>query len=117
MSKLRLPAELSDKIALEQRKNLLTLTAAAIRRSDHGGMAWKLPFGRLRQPQDGASVRTKLANIGSHFQLGLHDEPEDAKLTGGTRSLMRRLTGLNMGLKPKKAIVTAPVPVIHTKVA
>jgi hypothetical protein len=39
-------------------------------------------------------------------------QPQDARLTGGTRSLMRRLSGLNMGMnlvRRAKPIVTQAV--------
>lgn len=62
-------------------------------------MVWSLPFAEqtMLQPQDGAvDTRTRLANIRSHQHSdGLH-ESEDARLTGGTRSLDRRLLGLNV---------------------
>ena len=41
-------------------------------------------------------------------------EPEDARLTGGTRSLMRRLSGLNVGMemvrRAKPAVAQAVAP-------
>ena len=40
--------------------------------------------------------RTRLANISSHQHSDVLNEPEDARLTGGTRSLTRRLLGLNV---------------------
>ena len=69
------------------------------RQGKHGGTAWSTPFSErsLRQPQDGAAERrTRLAVINSHLLTNLLDEPEDARLTGGTRSLTRRLMGLNV---------------------
>ncbi len=65
--------------------------------------AWSMPFAAqtgeqtMRQPQDGAEdPRTRLATMLSHQHSdGLH-EAEDARLTGGTRSLDRRLLGLNV---------------------
>ncbi|MGA7156622.1 MAG: hypothetical protein WBY53_07245 [Acidobacteriaceae bacterium] len=62
-------------------------------------MAWSLPFAEqtLIQPQDGAvDTRTRLANIRSHQHSDVLHESEDARLTGGTRSLDRRLLGLNV---------------------
>lgn len=62
-------------------------------------MPWPMPFEdqAMIQPQDGAvDTRTRLANILAHQHSdGLH-ESEDARLTGGTRSLDRRLLGLNV---------------------
>jgi len=65
----------------------------------------------LRQPQDGASVaRPSPRQITAHHDGSLLVEPEDAGLTGGTRSLMRRLIGLNIaaGVTPqcKKPVAT-----------
>jgi hypothetical protein len=48
------------------------------------------------QPQDGAvDPLRRVMDISSRL-LQSSGEPEDARLTGGTRSLMRRLSGLNM---------------------
>jgi hypothetical protein len=60
---------------------------------------------RLRQPQDGATdfstdPRARVAEIRSVLQ-SLAGEPDDARLTGGTRSLMRRVMGLNVMALPK----------------
>ena len=60
------------------------------------------PAEELGQPQDGArfdDASASAAGIGSR-------EPEDARLTGGTRSLMRRVLGLNVtrpALKPVRS--------------
>jgi hypothetical protein len=89
---------------------------AASRRTGHGSLPW-LPQAatQLRQPQDGASteqgshanprrlspVRTSLHNpllrslVRSPNLRHVLEEPEDAGLTGGTRSLTRRVLGLN----------------------
>jgi hypothetical protein len=73
------------------------------RRTEHGGVAWSTASG-LIQPQDGAidaregarvtdiSTRLQLASLGA-AAMG---EPEDARLTGSTRSLVRRMLGLNI---------------------
>jgi hypothetical protein len=51
----------------------------------------------LYQPQDGATVqRRRVTDIASRLLKLSAGEPEDARLTGGTRSLMRRLSGLNL---------------------
>jgi hypothetical protein len=74
------------------------MPAMTTRRETHG-TAWSLPFAELMlfQPQDGAvDSRTRLANIKSHQHSDILNEPEDARLTGGTRSLTRRLLGLNV---------------------
>ena len=75
------------------------LPVMAPRRSGHGGSAWSLPFTEqvMTQPQDGATqTRTRLASITSRLHSNALHEPEDARLTGGTRSLDRRLLGLNV---------------------
>ena len=68
-------------------------------RRGHGGLAWSLPLSEpsMRQPQDGtAERRMHLAMIDAKLHSNVLNEPEDAKLTGGTRSLTRRLMGLNV---------------------
>jgi hypothetical protein len=69
--------------------------------------------GSLRQPQDGAGDPRMVAEIadagalqqgprlnGRATRMQLN-EPEDARLTGGTRSLMRRVMGLNVTTRPE----------------
>jgi hypothetical protein len=71
------------------------------RRIAHGGMAWamtKTNEVQLYQPQDGAAdPRNRVADIASRLRK-MAGEPEDARITGGTRSLMRRLSGLNVNI-------------------
>jgi hypothetical protein len=71
-------------------------------RTGHGGTAWapaSLGEVKLYQPQDGAAdSRSRVADIASRMRK-MAGEPEDARLTGGTRSLMRRLSGLNVGME------------------
>lgn len=70
-------------------------------RTGHGGTAWapaSLGEVKLYQPQDGAGPRSIVADIASRMRK-MAGEPEDARLTGGTRSLMRRLSGLNVGME------------------
>lgn len=67
-----------------------------VRRNNHGGFAWTAAdrADNLHQPQDGARERTAVYTpISKKTTLR---EPEDARLTGGTRSLMRRVMGLNV---------------------
>jgi hypothetical protein len=78
------------------------------RRAGHGSHPWSLPFSALQkmnlQPQDGStSHASKLASIASRLHSNLAHEPEDARLTGGTRSLTRRLLGLNITSTARKA--------------
>ena len=84
-------------------------------RSGHGGTAWapaSLGEVKLYQPQDGADgSRSRVADIASRMRK-MAGEPEDARLTGGTRSLMRRLSGLNVGMdmvRRAKPVVTQTV--------
>lgn len=81
---------------------VLRMPVIAAQGGAHGGTAWRLPFAAqaqqsMMQPQDGAvDARTRLASIRSHQHSDLLHESEDARLTGGTRSLDRRLLGLNV---------------------
>jgi hypothetical protein len=65
------------------------------KRVGHGGVAWtaSAKAEALHQPQDGAQENGTLYTAMSRMALR---EPEDARLTGGTRSLMRRVMGLNV---------------------
>ena len=60
-----------------------------------------VPAEQLGQPQDGGEVSDNMewkdGGAATHHARELH-EPEDARLTGGTRSLMRRVLGLNVTL-------------------
>lgn len=71
------------------------------RRAMHGGTAWASSTpgeNKLYQPQDGAATpRSRVKEMASRLLKFSAGEPEDARLTGGTRSLMRRLSGLNLG--------------------
>jgi hypothetical protein len=99
-----------------------TGVVAASRRTAHGN-AWSLPLGTslLRQPQDGAPslASTAQALLGSLHRRGNPlAEPDDASLTGGTRSLTRRLMGLNVTSAPRKASISAaPVTFTQRRVA
>jgi hypothetical protein len=67
----------------------------------HGSTAWAVTTAadiNLHQPQDGVvAQRRRVTDIASRLRKVV-GEPDDARLTGGTRSLMRRLSGLNIGL-------------------
>ena len=86
------------------------------RRTEHGSTAWA-SSSALRQPQDGAAensdsdVRARVTDIGSRFhKKAAAVEPEDAGMTGGTRSLVRRLMGLNvMAVRKTTAMIVKPV--------
>jgi hypothetical protein len=80
-------------------------------RNGHGGLAWSLPMGdkSMRQPQDGAPEKhSRVARMSSYLNGCLLNEPEDARMTGGTRSLTRRLLGLNVMSKRRKSPETIP---------
>jgi hypothetical protein len=69
--------------------------AVGWKRNGHGGSAWtaSAKADNLHQPQDGAQEPGTLLTARKRLALR---EPEDARLTGGTRSLMRRVMGLNV---------------------
>ncbi len=67
----------------------------------HSDATGPLNSGPTYQPQDGARPRMRksleraVTDLAPRFRRSA-GEPEDARLTGGTRSLMRRLSGLNL---------------------
>lgn len=77
------------------------------RRSGHGSSAvpQRPQMMIFRQPQDGAPEPSsrRVATLPSAHP-SLSGEPEDARLTGGTRSLMRRVLGLNVAAPLRSAI-------------
>ena len=79
------------------------------RRVSHGSTRFSSDA-RTLQPQDGAtgpaSLGPRVASIASRLQPALPREPEDARLTGMTRSLGRRLMGLNVTAVPETAAPT-----------
>ena len=90
-------------------------------RRGHGSTAWATNYS-LKQPQDqdGASAArdtaSRITDIGIRLQLGAFggatvNEPEDARLTGGTRSLVRRLLGLN--ITPRAISAASPVRAVR----
>jgi len=91
---------------------------AAWKRTEHGGSAWTAAGKSedLHQPQDGAQETGTLLTARKHVALR---EPEDAGLTGGTRSLMRRTMGLNVtalaGTRKIQSKTASPKP--HAQVA
>jgi hypothetical protein len=93
--------------ALKIRNADVSATASpSPQRSNHGalGFAVKASPRALYQPQDGAGLKETSARrlLDISARLMSFPEPEDARLTGGTRSLMRRLLGLNLH-KPASA--------------
>ena len=88
------------------------------KRTAHGSSAWSIPQAdnRLVQPQDGAAEISKVTADGyqdanAFVARSPANEPEDARITGGTRSLMRRVMGLNVAARPasrRPARVVAP---------
>ena len=87
----------------------------AVARRGHGSTAWATNYS-LRQPQDQDGVSalreaaSKITDISTRLHLAAFGsaaliEPEDARLTGGTRSLVRRLMGLN--ITPRSATPAA----------
>jgi hypothetical protein len=94
----------------------LVREAAGWKRSEHGGSAWSAAnAGKLHQPQDGAQEAGTLLTARTLLMLR---EPDDARLTGGTRSLMRRVMGLNVTNLAETRKAARPVPVKpHAQVA
>jgi hypothetical protein len=92
---------LTNSILSMKGRNAVVLegTDASWRRVSHGSTRFANQP-RMLQPQDGAvtpaEMQRRVASISSHMQPAFAQEPEDARLTGLTRSLYRRLTGLNV---------------------
>ncbi|HEX4155678.1 MAG TPA: hypothetical protein VHY48_08705 [Acidobacteriaceae bacterium] len=100
--------------------------SAVWKRVGHGSVAWSAATETtLWQPQDGASARRegRVSSVASaveeiHARLPrLQNEPEDARLTGGTRSLMRRVMGLNVTAKPATRRPAVRATAAHAQVA
>ena len=87
-----------------------------VRRNNHGGYAWAAAdrAENLHQPQDGAAQERTAAYTPISKKTTLR-EPEDARLTGGTRSLMRRVMGLNV--TALTAVRKVPSKIVPTKTA
>jgi hypothetical protein len=100
--------------------SIAALTPAVTRRIGHGGTMRSKPVAAdlLRQPQDGAPTsKAKLAAITSSLLSNALKEPEDARLTGGTRSLTRRLLGLNLGATQRRVTAMVAGAITQAKVA
>jgi len=73
--------------------------AGAARRVNHGSSAWSLPSRQPSgiQPQDGSLTNPpRVAAMPSRANGGkVAGETDDSRITGGTRSLSRRVLGLN----------------------
>jgi hypothetical protein len=93
----------------------------ASRKPNQGNSAWSLPSGKtLKQPQDGAPTGISAAAralLTSLRQANPLAEPEDATLTGGTRSLTRRLLGLNVTSAQRKTPLAALKPLAKRQTA
>lgn len=85
------------------------LPGVPLRRVNHGAVAWSAPKmdQTLWQPQDGATkdearlLESAAVREISSRMLRPPCEPEDARMTGMTRSLMRRVMGLNVTARPE----------------
>ena len=86
------------------------------KRVGHGGVAWTAAAkaDSLHQPQDGAQENGTLYTAMTPAALR---EPEDAGLTGGTRSLMRRVMGLNVTAGGRKALPRSVAATSQAQVA
>ncbi len=71
------------------------------------------PVATRPAPFSAQAIRRTQATISIFSMPGLQQEPEDARLTGGTRSLQRRLLALNLGYIPRVRIP----PISEAKVA
>ncbi|MFC6646689.1 hypothetical protein ACFQBQ_14050 [Granulicella cerasi] len=80
----------------------------ASRRISHGSMAFASEPNHI-QPQDGA-MQASVVTMKPHDR-SQQVEPEDAALTGMTRSLFRRVMGLNV-LSPAAPKKIAPVQML-----
>jgi hypothetical protein len=90
-----------------------------VRRNNHGGFAWTPADAaeNLHQPQDGAQEKAATVYTPLTKKTMLR-EPEDACLTGGTRSLMRRVMGLNVtALAAARKLPSKAVPANAAQVA
>jgi hypothetical protein len=85
------------------------------RRVNHGGSPWSIParYPSTTQPQDGALRPAPVAALHSAMDC----EPEDARLTGGTRSLSRRLLGLNILLTGRRPAIAVKLQTPASQVA
>jgi len=95
------------------------------RRVGHGSMAWSTR-GNLMQPQDGAfdsrDQQARVTDIGKRQQVAAFGaaamvEPEDSRLTGGSRTLVRRLLGLNITPRIRPVAVIAKAKAAAAKPA
>lgn len=101
---------------------------AACRRVNHGTVAGSVPRtdSTLWQPQDGSAKKIMDDGVQSGARTAVQEinsrpacEPEDAWMTGVTRSLMRRVMGLNVTARPeaKRPAKTVRVTNPRTQVA
>jgi hypothetical protein len=85
------------------------------RRVNHGSSPWSIParYPSNMQPQDGARRPAPVAIVRSPLTC----EPEDARLTGGTRSLYRRLLGLNIMFTDRRPVLAVKLQTPVAQVA
>jgi hypothetical protein len=95
MSDTTLPRLLSaDRIKNNLQNRMQDATGETPRRTTHGSHAWSLPSrydDSLRQPQDGAAATPVEDRETAHVS-----SIDDARLSGGMRSLAHRVLGLNV---------------------
>lgn len=99
----------------------ISVASVAPHRANHGGSAWSLP-GRNpmeRQPQDGSLTSpAPIAEMPSRTNgAKLACESDDARITGGTRSLSRRVLGLNVTAVQRKTPAARKLTPLPTQVA
>jgi hypothetical protein len=94
----------------QMRAGVVRTARVVMRRTAHGGTAWGArpdSDTEMYQPQDGGidlDARSRVTEISAQLNRTSFIEPEDARITGTTRSLMRRLMGLNVGRKTPQTV-------------
>ena len=88
-------AQLPENVEVLDPSRITTAAVTTPKRASFSGTPRSYTFVRKEhQPQDGCDVRGTDFEV-AQKQQPILGEPEDARITGGTRSLMRRLSGLN----------------------
>lgn len=88
-------AQLPENVEVLDPGRITTAAVKTPKRTSFSGTPRSSTVGRKEyQPQDGCDIRGTDFEV-AEKQQPILGEPEDARITGGTRSLMRRLSGLN----------------------
>ena len=108
------PASISTlKSKLAPQSRFGPVSDSSSHRTAHGGAAWVVAAAANihYQPQDGApdpriALRSQITDIASRLRSAFSGEPEDARITGTTRSLSRRVSGLNNVSAIRRAVAS-----------